>query len=250
MGELYGELSKATNEWKDGLVAYLVREAVRDTTPIKKWITFDGPVDALWIESMNTVLDDNKMLCLANAERIKLPQTVTMLFEVNDLAQASPATVSRCGMVYIEAVHLGWLPLVESWSPMFAEQLGEKYVEFAEDVKGYLVKYLEQCLKFVKTKCTEMIPSTNNNLVSSCLNLLSAILKPEFLDSIESHNRKSNVGAFFIFSLIWSVGANIHDKNRKMFSEYVKKELVDVHRFMPFEGELYDYAINVEHAGF
>jgi dynein heavy chain len=75
---------------------------------MKYWIVFDGPVDALWIENMNSVLDDSMTLCLANSERIKLRNELRMLFEVNDLSVASPATVSRCGMVYMTSDDLGW----------------------------------------------------------------------------------------------------------------------------------------------
>ena len=54
MGELYGEYNAMTNEWTDGLGSTLIRTAVADTTPDKKWVVFDGPVDAIWIENMNT----------------------------------------------------------------------------------------------------------------------------------------------------------------------------------------------------
>lgn len=79
MGELYGEVNLLTMEWRDGLLGKFVRETAQTTKEEFQWVVCDGPVDAIWIENLNTVLDDNKMLCLANSERIKLNSWVKLI---------------------------------------------------------------------------------------------------------------------------------------------------------------------------
>jgi len=105
-----------TKSWTDGILPHIMRElSANGEIAIREWIVFDGPVDAVWIENMNTVLDDNKKLCLTSGEIIKLTKWMTMMFEVEDLQHASPATVSRCGMVFLESKNLSWLSIIESF---------------------------------------------------------------------------------------------------------------------------------------
>ena len=94
-------------------------ECALEETPDFKWCVFDGPVDAVWIENMNTVLDDNMMLCLANGKRIMLKPQMAMLFEVEDLEEASPATVSRCGIVYHSVTDVGWENVAKTWLKVY-----------------------------------------------------------------------------------------------------------------------------------
>ncbi|KAF7869712.1 hypothetical protein EAF04_004496 [Stromatinia cepivora] len=100
---LYGNLDSTTREWTDGLFTSILRKIVdnlRGEESKRHWIVFDGDVDPEWVENLNSVLDDNKLLTLPNGERLNLPGNVRIMFEVETLKYATLATVSRCGMVW------------------------------------------------------------------------------------------------------------------------------------------------------
>ena len=107
-------------EWKDGALSIIMRGMSRDQKTLgyaayqqNKWVVLDGDIDAGWIESMNTVMDANKVLTLVSNERVPLTDEMRMIFEVNSLANATPATVSRAGILYINESDIGWMPYVE-----------------------------------------------------------------------------------------------------------------------------------------
>jgi len=226
MGELFGETNIFTNEWKEGIVSKLVKDAVNEmeghNAHWKRWICFDGPVDALWIENMNTVLDDNKMLCLNNGQRIRMPDTCTMMFEVNDLKVASPATVSRCGMVYLEPVHLGWRCLIKTWIEKMENVISEEHLpRIGTMVEAYLDKLIP------KVSLMKMaISSEISNLVSSCLAFVQIFLNREAVKlEINKEEAERVVNNYVAFSVIWSIGANIYDVDRNKFNVHFKQQV-------------------------
>lgn len=110
---------------------------------------------------MNTVLDDNMTLCLSNGQRIKLRKEMRMLFEVQDLLVASPATVSRCGMVYLTPEELGWRPMVRTWIDTFFDDEFVMPPKLKDHLWVTFDATIDIALEFIRNNCKEAIPTTD-----------------------------------------------------------------------------------------
>ena len=126
--QMYGNKDPVSEEWTPGVFATIWQQKNNRSLKYTSWIICDGPVDAIWIENLNTVLDDNKILTLANNDRIPMTDNCKIVFEVQDLRNASPATVSRAGIIYVSASDFPWEPLVQSWL-LRREDLGHRGAE-------------------------------------------------------------------------------------------------------------------------
>jgi len=118
--ELFGYMNPKTKEWKDGVLSVIMRDMNKSqnrfkTTHKHKWVILDGDVEPTWIESLNTVMDDNKVLTLVSQERIPLTKEMRLVLEVSNLKHATPATVSRGGVLFINDVDVGWRPYIDTW---------------------------------------------------------------------------------------------------------------------------------------
>ena len=177
--QLYGSFDPNTHEWTNGVLAVIYRNASKDLCGASNWLLFDGPVDTLWIESMNTVLDDNKKLCLVSGEIIKMSPYMRMMFEPADLDEASPATVSRVGVVFMEPARLGWQPILQSWLGTLPESTlkTEQIKESIEQIMNWL---LMPSLFFVTEYCKRPTPITKMEMANNVFRLFTCMSHDPF----------------------------------------------------------------------
>ena len=230
--ELYGLMDPATRDWTDGILSKLFRELNEPLPPGKenemRWIVYDGDVDALWVENMNSVMDDNKLLTLPNGERIRLQPHCCMICETFDLQYASPATISRCGMVWVDPKNLGYRPFYERW---IRQRFGNG-VEIEEEKEAQAELFSQLYEKYVPVsidmilaglvdgemgeKLRQVIPIKNIDMVKQLCSVLDAFLPTDVVDA-------SDVEMMYIYCVMWSLGAQLVGDSRVKYDAYVKK---------------------------
>uniref|UniRef100_A0A8C9W079 Dynein axonemal heavy chain 17 n=1 Tax=Scleropages formosus TaxID=113540 RepID=A0A8C9W079_SCLFO len=237
--ELFGIINPATREWKDGLFSNIMRELANISHDGPKWIVLDGDIDPMWIESLNTVMDDNKVLTLASNERIPLNPTMRLVFEISHLRTATPATVSRAGILYINPADLGWNPPVSSWIDK-REVQSEK-----ANLTILFEKYLPPCLDSLRTRFKKIIPIPEQSMVQMLCHLLDCLLTPEHTPP---DSPKELYELFFVFCAIWAFGGAMFQDQlvdyRVEFSKWWVSEFKTIK--FPSQGTVFDYYIDPE----
>ena len=213
--QMFGKLDAATNDWTDGIFSALWRTACKEKKS-EVWLMADGPVDAIWIENLNTVLDDNKLLTLANGDRIMMSPTMKMCFEPDNLLNASPATVSRAGIIWVSDNTLDWYPPVQTWLDGPQSQprpeaertiLDKFFVDYGQKALDKVVKELKPVMFMPKVA-----------VMASCCKLLEALLLPHGGKALDEEMYEK----YFLNALFWSCGGMLELPGRTEFDSFMR----------------------------
>ncbi|CAG9311235.1 unnamed protein product [Blepharisma stoltei] len=237
--ELFGYLTK-TKEWKDGVLSVIMRDMYKNENHYKpthknKWIVLDGDIDPDWIESLNTVMDDNKVLTLVSNERIPLTDAMRLIFEISHLKNATPATVSRAGVLYINDTDIGTKPYMDSWLETVDDDIARSHFMLA--YQQTIEANLEEIHRYVP-----IVPNVDIAIIQAMCTILYVLINAkDFKDhakNLKEEDKKTVYENFFIYAGIWAIGGPIgDDRIQAQFNSWWKH----IAKKFPENGTVFDY---------
>lgn len=192
---LLGHMDLDTREWADGVLTDAARKVVKEPEHVRSWIICDGDVDPEWIESLNSVLDDNHLLTLPNGERINFGPNINFIFETHDLRFASPATISRMGMIFLSDEDMDIKRLVSKWLLTQAADTRDSLSQWIDEL---FTKALDELHKY------ELVVETTT--VGTIMNGLS-------------HVASATTRSEFVCTMVRGLGANLSMAARTSFAK-------------------------------
>ena len=177
--QLLGHMDNDTREFNEGVLTFSARQVVKETSDVLNWIICDGDIDPEWIESLNSVLDDNHLLTLPTGERINFGNNVNFIFETHDLQYASPATVSRMGMIFLNYEDINIKSLIKRWIQRQSADVQPKLVQFIEE---HFYKAFDVVLHYEDQLS---VPTTRVGIIMNALSQMYTVTsKGEFMEAL------------------------------------------------------------------
>ena len=272
---LYGSLDSTTREWTDGLFTSILRKIVdnlRNEDSKRHWIVFDGDVDPEWVENLNSVLDDNKLLTLPNGERLNLPPNVRILFEVENLRYATLATVSRCGMVWFSndtvtadmllAHYLKGLrhTIFEELDEEASSQAPAKILPVQDQVGDLLQVFLDSGHLFQNAlreaqKFNHIMEFTDIRVLNTLFSLLNKACRTVIEYNIqhedfplEPEQVESFISKKMLLALVWGLVGDCPLRDRRTFGEYIAGQTTFETPLLSEASSLIDYDVSLPSA--
>lgn len=227
---LYGVKNEMSGDFEIGILAniFVLANQPLHGKAEERWILLDGDIDAYWIESMNSVMDDSKTLTLENKDRIIMQKFCSMILESSNIGYASLATISRIGMAYIdmnilniEHVFLRWLNKKDPKECDWDKTIKDIFIELFKKIVPPLMNFV---LRGTKGNEDDGIPlkliinQCEANMINQLCNIIDTILPKKSLAP------DSNlIEQVFVFSCVWSIGACVIESDRERFSKAINE---------------------------
>ncbi|MEW5300897.1 MAG: hypothetical protein WDW36_003791 [Sanguina aurantia] len=220
---LYGSYNSSHQSWRDGVLTHALRQAVLRGAG---WILLDGPVDPVWVEALNPVLDDNKTLCLSSGETVPLRGSVNLILEVDSIAFASPATVSRCGIVYMHPNTGLWREVLHCWAAKIRAPIQDLVNRFESLLDGVFPDILATHNEYRDLNPASLPHQQGASIMKSLLRILDSFLpqiEDKILQEAEDDVVMACLEAALLISLVWAFEAALPHKARPFLNILVRQ---------------------------
>jgi dynein heavy chain len=233
--ELYGYTNTEDEMWKEGILPVLLKDLKGLVECRHRWLVIDCDIDPSWAEDMHSLLDDRRLLSLANSEQLRIVPEMSIIIETSSLRFAAPSMVSRLSIINTIKTTLDW----ENWVKVWLTQ-SRIIQNRLETVMEHLNHYVPLILAQVEREFHYIIPVSTICLVKTLCGLLDALITNENIPK-HAHNEAMLIEKYFVFASVWAFGSGLTFENKRSFNVWWRQTFKSV-RF-PSKFTVFDYSI-------